>query len=613
MKTTMLLSEITTTRAQRIRAAHDRHTVSTPVIIFAEEMAHSTIINLITAASRDASTALRARYRASGQQFMNDLNQQIPHDVRRMTSTESKASTADEERKTAAAIREEAQRYDLITKRIQATEEERAAAAAIRDNMRAQANEHSGHAADINKHISHTAHSDAADIIQNAVIARLESIRSTGHQDHRKSISAAGASINSLAAAKGYTSTRTKVKPIEAEEVQTLAAKWHMYTTKDESGHIKIERVPVSVLGQSTAYFTIEYRNTDRFPAGYYHVTHYATTAPIRLDSYAKGAKDEEGSTYAETLKELHTYDMSDAERDHEPQLQALIKAANLTERERNILAWSTDNHNPASVAVGVKAVDLYMKRTDERAEAASNSRAAAAIRNNAAKRAEIVRQRARIEAAMQVYNVPAAARRMAKSRIRAKIEAAQVFAPLWYMIDNTPTAARAAAPEAHDLIIWSERSTAADPAPVISWKRKPYAYTAQPVTAAQLAAEEQERQQEQRKHDAEAAALAFRREVRDAAQATTAEVMTFKPFDPTPYTRPAASAKAAAYAFINAWSAEDVCAWYEAMQAEKARNERRKAAAKASGIYSLNSTFEQWQKWTKEERAEHIRFLNSL
>lgn len=49
-----------------------------------------------------------------------------------------------------------------------------------------------------------------------------------------------------------------------------------------------------------------------------------------------------------------------------------------------------------------------------------------------------------------------------------------------------------------------------------------------------------------------------------------------------------------------------------QAAHAEKHRAEadRKAAALHGYGVYSLNSTFAQWQAWTEEERAEHMRFV---
>ena len=481
--TRALLPAITTTRAARIAAAAARHPIPTTaavVPLYDHYDPQRDAREIISNAARDAYTCTSARYRTSGQDIMRRLRNNIPHDLRRMGIAD-KAVAEDEARKTAAAARDESTRAARIADSVNATDAERTAAAAKAAAMRNAAEDARGEADDIHRSTSSSTHTDTADIIQAAALQRLEDLHRTGAQDKRNAMRAAGQHITSIAAAQGCTATRTKVEPITAAQLDALRAKWPMYCAIDPDNPVKIDRLPVATLGHSTAYISAECRNSDRFPAGYYKVTHYTTTAPIRLDDYAKGAKDDDRTTLAETLNELATHDISDADRDHQPQLDALLSAANLTERDRRILATATGD-DPRNVAAGVQAVAAHMARADAAAAAADNSRKAAAIRNNAAKRAEIIRQRARLAAAMHAEGITTdAAQRKAKSRIKARLSAAMIAAPYWTILDSTPTGHTDPAPVV-GLLAWTDRQTA-DPAPMIKWTRRTHPQETQTIS----------------------------------------------------------------------------------------------------------------------------------
>ena len=481
--TRALLPAITTTRAARIAAAHARHLIPTTAAIvplYDHYDPQRDAREIISNAARDAYTCTSARYRTSGQDIMRRLRNNISHDLRRMGIAD-KAAAEDEARKTAAAARDESTRAARIADSVNATDAERTAAAAKAAAMRNAAEDARGEADDIHRSTSSSTHTDTADIIQTAALQRLEDLHRTGAQNKRNAMRAAGQHITSIAAAQGCTATRTKVEPITAAQLDAMRAKWPMLCTIDPDNPIKIDRLPVATLGHSTAYISVEYRNSDRFPAGYYKITHYTTVSPLRLDDYAKGAKDDDRTTLAETMQELATHDISDADRDHQPQLDALISAANLTERDRRILATATGD-NPRNVAAGIRAVAAHMARADAAAAAADNSRKAAAIRNNAAKRAEIIRQRARLAAAMHTEGITTdAAQRKAKSRIKARLSAAMIAAPYRAILDSTTTGHTDPAPII-DMLAWTDRQTA-DPAPMIKWTRRTHPQKTQTIS----------------------------------------------------------------------------------------------------------------------------------
>ena len=75
--------------------------------------------------------------------------------------------------------------------------------------------------------------------------------------------------------------------------------------------------------------------------------------------------------------------------------------------------------------------------------------------------------------------------------------------------------------------------------------------------------------------------------------------------------------AQSAAAVFVEALTPAELTDVGRAIIAEReeaaAKAAARAAAAKASGVYGLNTTLAMWQSWTAEQRAEHMRFLSTL
>ena len=46
--------------------------------------------------------------------------------------------------------------------------------------------------------------------------------------------------------------------------------------------------------------------------------------------------------------------------------------------------------------------------------------------------------------------------------------------------------------------------------------------------------------------------------------------------------------------------------------EAQKARREAYHKAMNSTGVYSLNSTLEQWRAWTPEQRDAHMKYVNN-
>ena len=615
----LLLPAMTATRAARIAAAVTRHPNATPDNIMLPTIGDY----IITAAAHDLRSVSRARYSSSAQPLMLQLYRDAQQYLRATYAADT-ITAADEQRDEAATLREDATSNTRTADRISTPA---AQAEALRDEaqtMRDEAAELVQTALDTERHAPGLQpFGDGADIAQDAALQRWIDYTTSGAQDMRKARSAAGRGIAAVKAAAGIPATRTKVESFDSLAAADLkragqlatdaGSKEHPYTDEQReaiSAHADsvreamieryagAEKMPFSVReGMTAGYYTIEYRNSDRFPAAWYRVSHYATFAPARLDDYATGAAEDSDSraTLADTVRELRPRMIPGAE----PQSCEIIEAAKLSERERRILTRAVDQSDPIIAAVDVRAAERYQRDTDRRA-AELDPRSAKKFRAGRARRETTYRSKATLRAAALLEGVPAAQLPNMRSRIKAKLTAAA---------DDIREARhnRSGMPHinpAPRLVWWYEAQgpMPADPAPVVRWTRRPYAQDVQTISAAQLAQEEQQRQERIRSHAGDIAYLDMYRSTRDAARYT------------------ADGWKSAAYAawpFVAGMDEDTRRAWWTAeharKEAERALMELRRTAAKATGIYSLNSTFEQWQRWTPEQRAEHLRFLRLL
>lgn len=615
----LLLPAMTATRAARIAAAVTRHPNATPDNIMLPTIGDY----IITAAARDLRSVSRARYSSSAQPLMLQLYRDAQQYLRATYAADT-ITAADEQRDEAAALREDATSNTRTADRISTPAAQAEALRDEADSMRSDAAELVQTALDTERHAPGLQpFGDGADIAQDAALQRWIDYTTNGAQDMRKARSAAGRGIAAVKAAAGIPAARTKVESFDnlaaadlkraGELPREAGSKEHPYTDEQReaiSAHADsmreamtqryagAEKMPFSVReGMTAGYYTIEYRNSDRFPAAWYRVSHYATFAPARLDDYATGAAEDSDSraTLADTVREMRAHLIPGAEV--EP--CDIIEAAKLSDRERRILTRAVDQSDPIIAAVDLRAGERFRTDTDTHADTLSKS---SAKRYRARRAAQEIQYRsaATLRAAAQLEGVPAAQLPNMRSRIKAKLTAAR---------DDLKAARlnRSGAPQidpAPRLVWWYEAQgpQTADPAPAIRWTRRPHAVDVQTISTAQLEQEEQQRQERIRNHAGDIAYLDMYRSTRDAARYTADGWH---------------SATRAAWAFVAVMDEDSRRAWWTAEHArredERQRNERRRAAAKASGIYSLNSTFEQWQRWTAAERAEHVRFLRSL
>lgn len=397
-----LLPSVTATRAQRIAAAAARHPNHTAAVITLRAYTDSNAAEVAQLAHVAAYLAIRARHQASGLDFMRRLNQQQPNDRQRENvptiAAEALAARAahDQHRAQAAALQAIAER--VSTPAAQALEA--AQAAAVERHAAAQ---HLAHAERLERVITTTSHSDRADISQ----AAAAELWNTGN--FAAACKAAGRAIAAVAAAQGCTATRTKVQPITAEEAQ-----------QERAAHPNAERIPFNVQGGNSTtagFYTIEYRDSKRFPRGWYRVNHYHTTAPhisyeVFASSEAAAALADNGGINAITNQQ--------AAED----ITALFDRAKLSDRERIVCRYMLDN---TAAAAGAQAIAEHQQQTAEAKAAATSRKAAQQIQRRADERAEEIRAAAiRHNAMTRAAIYSERTQRDIMKRIREKLEAAK-------------------------------------------------------------------------------------------------------------------------------------------------------------------------------------------
>ena len=366
-----------------------------------------------------AHIAIRARHQASGLKFLDQLNRMQYADRRRENITDT-AAQALQARADHATHRAAAEEYQRIADRVTTPTMQAEAAAIMARFEREAAAEAIDTARSLERIIETTSHSDRADISQAAALAWIEfTVEHTAAEydtaeeytqaAFAAACKAAGRAIGAVAAAAGLTATRTKVERITEADAERIR---NQYPNTD--------RIPFAVReGMAAGYTTIEYRNTPRFPAGWYAVKHYITTAPcISYETFATG---EEAATRYTTNGGINAIaDEGDSER-----INALFDKIGLSERERLLCRYMADN---TAAAAGIKAVGEHMRKTAERIAAASNAKYAQEIQREADRQTASIRAAAQRENAFDRAGIYSDSnRRKVLQRIRAKVEK---FAP---------------------------------------------------------------------------------------------------------------------------------------------------------------------------------------
>lgn len=623
MKTTTtkiyLLPAITATRAHRMEQAHNRHSISTNGTWTADEAGNITPPihrqsgeQLYQTADKAVFFALRAREEKSGVDLFRQLAQSAPADRtrRQLTRIGQEAMEAEQEHDRQRAIVEA---MTAIYRSTKATPAERVNAWEQAEEAKAKAESARKRAEALQAVISNGTASEREQLVQVAVMAGLDPICAENPAEaFRHMTNSAGRAIATLSAPDALRSTTTKLHPITAEEAQ-----------RERSAHPDVESIdpntgdevstPAKVAfnvrsGITAGYYTIEYREqTKRRPAGWYRVSHYHTTAPyVSYETFATG----EGAEAIAKNDGINAITTQSAREE----IEALILRANLTERERMVVLKLTDNtarkhaeqahHKATAEAVKriAQADPKNRKRTERRAKAEAEEAYSKTLWESAFTRAGIYAKTTRREMQARIVDRLEQARTAPEEQTPA--EAKEAEARRWKSMQaNRRRGGASTAPARFDaLAMWqavADKTTA--PRPVVRWTESGHA--PQTMTAEEVRAEAEARRAEQAErmtaHAEDIAIMEYRR-------AFTQDRTNRPAF-------PALDAQDIARRFFDRMTREEQAELVRAERAREAEQAHRRAVARATGIYGLNTTFEMWKNWSEEERAEHRRFLDSL
>ena len=565
---------------------------------------------------------------------------------------------ATEERRAAAALQDQADKLTAYAERLTISRQEAATAAKQAKTLRAAAAAHTKAAEDLDKLCGMT-FSDRADLTQAAALALLEEPTDTekaaaertaaevleesgiewtaeeiaANALKRHATNAAQHAIRAAAHPDANNSHTTKKVCVGIDEetnekrYKLTAAEVEQWERKHGGTGSKYkEPQQLKRMRESDCFDTVEWRQYKSRPAdsGYYRIRHYVTIAPYTsidqltddgtLDHYTKSR-----TQYAQSQGALE-------------RLEELTTAANLTERERVFIAAfiSTTAATHGAAARREYYTAAAKNGTQPSSKAADNAEYTArlawafsakgvGIANEDSRRQFIKRLKDRLKAARPATEPQTAAERREHDR------------KTWTAMQRNSRRGHADRPTAAaDLLAWCNPTidslTTYRPAAIaaIAWTDR----------AAHLAA--------MRRHSRQAAERAAQSRIAapTAEQAATAadlykaaawqaEVNTARANHKTRTAYPHMNAAAAAAAFMTTTrrslaedmqllteyraAAADIAAEHARRAAERERAERVRKAAKESGVYGLSTTFEMWQSWTDEQRAEHMAFLASL
>ena len=424
MKTTTTALTIIDTRAERIRAARDRHPNTTPAVIalYAHTSSTPKAADILATGDTAAFLTIRARHQSAATPIFRDLANAQSRDRRALMAAEQSARE-DEHRAAHDAHRKAAATLQAVADR-KTTDPATAAACAKQAKAHRKAAEvEQSRAESLRKAREALTLSDRADLMQAAALAFFQT------DNIGEACRAAGREVSRIASPDALTATRTKLHPISAERAAAERAAHPDQVTIDPiSGEETATpcKVPFNVRGASTGFYTIEHRTfkrpTESRPNGWYKVDHYHTAAPyISYEEFAAG----EAAQSIATNGGINAI-MCQADAD---MLTALFIRANLTERERLIVTKAADQ-TAARHAAAARAEYWQTRRPAIKALPKSRRRAAI-IESKAA--ADNAARAARWESAFDRCGIYAErTRQRIKSAIRGALtEAAKAAEPM--------------------------------------------------------------------------------------------------------------------------------------------------------------------------------------
>ena len=364
----LLLSEVTTTRAARIEAAHTRHALSTAGVWTATPEGIRPPIHrqnpeqLYRTADTAVYLALRARHQSSGIELFSQLLSSAKADNthRNIESIAAEALAAERERDTQRAKQNH---HQAQAERKTIAPAEAVAHRAKAKTARQAADKAAAKAESLNNLIKAATASDREPLVQAAIIGALEYNHEANPDEAFPAMcAAAGREIANIAAPDAAQSTRTKVKEISPERAAELRKAYPDIIITDPTTGLEIAapcRIPHNVKGATSQCFdTVELRERGRKPNRrlvWCLVSHYLTVAPYV--SYEAFTEQSGGDT-----SEIATNGGINAIGTQEDQaaIADLLERANLTAREQDIVYRVADQ---TAARHGQYAADEYWKK----------------------------------------------------------------------------------------------------------------------------------------------------------------------------------------------------------------------------------------------------------
>lgn len=599
--TTTALESRTQKQARRIDAAHARHTAPTyaPMTAQAGErpaiypaLHDMTAQQLYYLPELCAALVLRARHRETGLQLFNDLAASATRDRTIMYNRTDRAERAAARRAEYETARDTAAMLDSIAARISTDPTIAAAAAEQAANERTRRDAAREDADAIDNADATATTSERAALVQ-AAAARLIEMMTSG-ADLTTAIpalcKAASAALAELSNPDSMTRNSTVTRWLTVNEWHDIRDRYAIDLTAAPPQHIPA----ANTKSGAACYKTIETRDrkADRAhlakhdPAALERkavtddgqaiciIYHYRTVAPyVTFNQF----------TAPENAPELSNNGginaiFNQSDRDS---INVLFDRANLTDRERLLCLYAcsstADKHAAAAHRDYMTAAADAIANTDSGHKAQARKRAAAA----ADKQATLARWQYAFDRLARTDNGTAYSTQT-RDKYRRRICAALARArqtpaadkhdherkQLEYMQRNSSRAAVPPQPQRIDLLTAISTAPTTAASHVIEWQTK---------------------------------AQANNRRARAAALAADSHIDNGTP-------QAQAAAQQAAQLYIAKQRAAAARAQAKA-QAQAAAAKREQMARK--GVYSLSTTFAQWQAWTADERAEHIKFLS--
>lgn len=606
--TTTALESRDQKQARRIDAAHARHTAPTYAPMTAQTGEYPAIypaLHDMTAQQLyyfpELCTALvlRARHRETGLQLFSDLAAAARADAAIMHNLTDRAQRAAARRAEYETARDTAAMLDSIAARM-STDPDIAAAAAEQAQAERSRRDAAREDADaMDKADSTATTSERAAMVQ-AAAARFAEMMQQGDDLTAvipESCKAASAALAQLSNPDAMTRNSTVTRWLTRAEWHDIRDRYAIDLTAAPPQHIPA----ASTKSGAACYKTIEARDRKAERANLAKhdpatlarkavtddeqaiciIYHYRTVAPyVTFNQFAAPESAPELSNNG-GINAI----FSQSDRDS---INALFDRANLTDRKRLLCLYAcsstADKHAAAAHRDYMTAAADTIANTDSGHRAQARMRAAAA----ADKQATAARWRYAFDRLARTDNGTAYStqtrdkyrRRICAALARARhtpapdtaADRADADRRRWETMQRNGRRSTAPAPaERIDLIAWTNR-TAPAPAAAINWMTKAQANNRRAHIAAR------------------AAALAANSHIDNS----------------TPQAQ--AAAQQAAQLYIAKQRAAAARAQQRA-QAQAAAAKREQMAQK--GVYSLSTTFAQWQAWTDAERAEHIKFLS--